>query len=477
MSGQVDGERNIFFPGEDFQNFPGSGIGQVSIMRKTETGVSAVLLDKATEWLTRSSMAGETLQTILLGFCERLAAAGLPVARAHMTFSMLHPLYDAVGFTWHRSQGLTIEGFRHKQGEKPERFLSSPYYYLLSNKLDHLRRRFTPDSADEFPVFTELKQQGMTDYLAFIQPFGADSMQGMMGSWSTDSRSGFDDDMIASLLRLQSQLAVAAKIAVLGKLTNSMLTTYLGGDAGRRVLNGQIKRGDGETIRAALVMGDMRQSTALAEKEGRQLYIETLNQFFDALAAPFNRNGGEILSFIGDGFLAVYPCGRHREPSVIACQAAVSALAQAQANVAALNKERRKNDKSAIRYGVGLHVGNVMFGNVGLRDRLTFSAFGSAVNEVQRLQGLTKRYSSEIIASGNFVNYSGGDWVKLGDEKLRGVGQKVTVLRPKSLACCNADKLSDDSNVDELSEAEQIMLLHRNAGSNEPNRVLETSSK
>src|SRR5690606_11829557 len=112
-----------------------------------------------------------------------------------------------------------------------------------------------------------------------------------------DSRSGFDDDMIASLLRLQSQLAVAAKIAVLGKLTNSMLTTYLGGDAGRRVLNGQIKRGDGETIRAALVMGDMRQSTALAEKEGRQLYIETLNQFFDALAAPFNRNGGEILSF------------------------------------------------------------------------------------------------------------------------------------------------------------------------------------
>ncbi len=118
-----------------------------------------------------------------------------------------------------------------------------------------------------------------------------------------------------------------------------------------------------------------------------------------------------------------------------------------------------------------------MFGNVGLRDRLTFSAFGSAVNEVQRLQGLTKRYSSEIIASGNFVNYSGGDWVKLGDEKLRGVGQKVTVLRPKSLACCNADKLSDDSNVDELSEAEQIMLLHRNAGSNEPNRVLETSSK
>ncbi|MFK0684511.1 adenylate/guanylate cyclase domain-containing protein [Ochrobactrum sp. BD67] len=446
-------------------------------MRKTQTGVSTVLLDKAAEWLTRSSMAGETLQTILLGFCERLAAAGLPVARAHMTFSMLHPLYDAVGFTWHRTQGLTIEGYRHRQGENSERFRASPYYYLLSNKLDHLRRRFTPDSVDEFPVFTELKQQGMTDYLAFIQPFGAHSMQGMMGSWATDSRSGFDDDMIGALLKLQSHLAVAAKIAVLSKLTDSMLTTYLGGDAGRRVLNGQIKRGDGETIRAALVMGDMRQSTALAEKEGRQVYIDTLNQFFDALAAPFNRNGGEILSFIGDGFLAVYPCGRHREPSVVACQAALSALAQAQANVASLNRERRKNGKSAIRYGVGLHVGNVMFGNVGLRDRLTFSAFGSAVNEAQRLQALTKRFSSEIIASGNFVNYSGGDWVKLGDEKLRGVGQKVTVYRPNSLTCCNADELADGFNAGGLSEAEQIMLLYRDADSKVSQNAGEKATK
>ena len=104
-------------------------------------------------------------------------------------------------------------------------------------------------------------------------------------------------------------------MAVLGKLADNMLTTYLGGNAGKRVLNGQIQRGDGETIRAALVMADMRQSTMLAEKDGRQVYIDTLNQFFDAIAAPFNRNGGEILSFLGDGFLAVYPCGRHAEPS------------------------------------------------------------------------------------------------------------------------------------------------------------------
>ena len=144
--------------------------------------------------------------------------------------------------------------------------------------------------------------------------------------------------MIAALLRIQNHLAVAAKMAVLSRLADNMLTTYLGDDAGKRVLSGQIRRGDGDTIRAALVMADMRGSTMLAEQEGREVYIETLNQFFDAIAAPFNRSGGQILSFLGDGFLAVYPCDRHREPSEIACRAALAAALKATRRMSALNE-------------------------------------------------------------------------------------------------------------------------------------------
>jgi len=295
----------------------------------------------------------------------------------------------------------------------------------------------------------------------------------MMGSWATDSSEGFSDPMIAKLLRLQNHLAVAAKMAVLGKLADNMLTTYLGGNAGKRVLNGQIRRGDGETIRAALVMGDMRQSTVLAEKEGRQAYIDTLNHFFDAIAAPFNRGGGEILSFMGDGFLAVYPCGRHKDPSKVACQSALSAVSKAQARVAELNIMRQQEGLSAIKYGIGLHVGNVMFGNVGLKDRLTFSAFGSAVNEVQRLQSLTKKYDREVVASQAFATYCGGDWTTLGEEKLRGVGQKVTVLLPKPAGqTAQLDDAYDEITYDGLSEAEQVMLLHRDAKSTPPKRPL-----
>ncbi len=151
MSGQVDGERNIFFPCEDFQNFPGSGIGQVSIMRKTETGVSAVLLDKATEWLTRSSMAGRRCKPYFWvsasARCRRSSGCAGAYDILDASPTLRRRWFYMASFT-----GVDHRGFRHKQGEKPERFLSSPYYYLLSNKLDHLRRRFTPDSADEFPV-------------------------------------------------------------------------------------------------------------------------------------------------------------------------------------------------------------------------------------------------------------------------------------------------------------------------------------
>jgi adenylate cyclase len=435
-------------------------------MSSTPADISQILMDKVADWLTSSSLVGDDLETMVRGFCERLAAAGAPLVRIHLTFSMLHPLYDALGFTWERGRGMEIESFRRKAGVPPERFLRSPYFHLLNHKLDHLRRRIDHAAPSEFPIFDDLKLLGATDYLAFVHSFGGNSSQGMMGSWSTDSATGFSESMIGALLRLQNHLAVATKMAVLNKLADNMLTTYLGGDAGKRVLNGQIKRGEGETIRAALIMADMRGSTRLAEIAGREVYIDTLNQFFDAIAAPFNRAGGQILSFLGDGFLAVYPCERHRAPSEIACRAALAAGLKAARRMADLNVGRKQEGLGEIGYGIGLHVGNVMFGNVGLSDRLTFSAFGSAVNEVQRLQGLTKKYPHRLIASKEFATYCGGDgWMTIGKEKLAGVRQKLTILSPDLTDTVPVeDDTGTEAIYDRMSDAEQVMLLHRDAG-------------
>ena len=424
--------------------------------------VSTILLDRVATWLAESALAGEDLESIVRGLCERLTAAGMPIRRVHLSFSMLHPLYDALGFTWERGGGMSVEQFRTKSVEKPERFLRSPYYYLLSNNLDHLRRRIDANTPSEFPIFDDLKTMGVTDYMAFIHSFGKDTSQGMIGSWSTDAAGGFSDEMISALLKIENHLAVAAKMAVLGRLADNMLTTYLGGNAGRRVLSGQIKRGDGETIRAALVMADMRKSTVLAERDGRQVYIDTLNEFFDAIAAPFNRGGGEILSFLGDGFIAVFPCGRHKEPSQVACRAALTASIKATRRMAKLYGRREIAGLSEIGFGIGLHVGNVMYGNVGLKDRLAFSAFGAAVNEVQRLQELTKKYRRNIVASEAFVDYCEGAWTALGNETLRGVDAPINVLAPDLGETGQPDEDGAfEASYDGHSDAENVILLHR----------------
>jgi adenylate cyclase len=212
-------------------------------------------------------------------------------------------------------------------------------------------------------------------------------------------------------------------------------------------------------------MGDMRGSSRLAETAGREVYIDTLNQFFDAIAAPFNRKGGQIMSFLGDGFIAVYPCERHRAQSEIACQAALAAAHKASARMMELNLRRKEQGLGDIKFGIGLHVGNVMFGNVGLTDRLTFSVFGSAVNEVQRLQTLTKKYPHSVLASKDFASYCGANsWLTLGTEELAGIKQKLTVLSPD---LSGALALDEDATLepfhDRRSDAEQVMLLHRDA--------------
>jgi adenylate cyclase len=427
--------------------------------------VSPTLIEGVSSWLKQSTLNNTDLETIVRETCERLAAVGIPLVRVHLSFSMLHPLYTSLSFTWRRGQQVSVQGYSLGRGKTPpERYLASPYYQLVSKNLSHLRRRIEPDAPSEFPIFDDLKALGATDYLAFRRTFGDSDDRGMLGSWATDAAQGFGDDMIKALLRIEDSLAVAAHTAVLRKLADNMLTTYLGGDAGGRVLSGHIRRGDGETIRAALVMADMRNSTGIAENAGRQVFIDTLNEFFDAVATPFNGDGGEILSFVGDGFLAVFPCERKKTASQIATRKAMHAAGNAVARMAELNRNRAERGLDEINFGIGLHVGNVMFGNVGLRSRLTFSAFGSAVNEVQRLEDLTKKFHRPIVASAVFRDYCGGDWVPLGEEKLRGILEPVAVFSPGPKNMTRDGSAHMTFGIEEnRSDAEELILLHRGA--------------
>ena len=244
--------------------------------------------------LMAQSLKDADLETIARGCCERLHGAGLPIARVQLSFSMLHPLYRGVGYTWRRGQGLRVDAYRHAPDDdtRTDMFRKSPYYHLLKHELDHLRRRLDMGGAAEFPIFDDLRQEGLTDYLAFTSSFELDKGQGMLGSWATDQRGGFTDGEIEALLGIQDTLAVACKMAARSGVAKSALSTYLGAKAGERVLSGQIKRGDGETTRAAIVWGDLRNSTGMAEI-GRQAYIDNINAKEDVLVNKGD-NGWEM---------------------------------------------------------------------------------------------------------------------------------------------------------------------------------------
>lgn len=427
---------------------------------------SAVLIERVADWLRRQALQENELEAIVRDCCERLYAAGMPIARVQFSFSVLHPLYRAMGYTWRRGKGLEIEGYRHVPGGQTDRFAKSPYYHILSNNLEHLRRRLDTGTQLEFPILEELRKEGLTDYLAFSSEFVVGTGRGMLGSWATDQAGGFTDEEISSVLRIQDRLAVACKVAVQDTLAQNALSTYLGRGAGRRVLNGQIRRGDGETIKAAIVIGDMRNSTRLAEQLGRQAYIDCLNVFFDNVAGAFDDAGGEILSFMGDGFLAIFPSGESPAGRKEACRTAHVAAVTAVQRMNEVNRTRAGDKQGEIGYGMGLHIGNVMFGNVGLEDRLSFSVFGRAVNEASRLEALTKAHNVPIIASEEFRGRCEGTWDHLGSESLKGIGHVMSIFSPcRSAVECDVVHIARKIRQKEPSDAENVVLLHRGQAS------------
>lgn len=442
---------------QDDVQAPGSGVWTPGTDARSKVNALA-------DWLIAQALADTDVETIVGGCCRQLAEAGVPVVRLHLSFSVLHPLYSNVGYLWRLNEGLEVSGYRHvADGVERDLYLNSPYYYLEHNGLTSIRRTISPSIEPQFPILAELREGGATDYLAFALRFDPAGEQVMMGSWTTDEDGGFSVDDIRALHTIQERLAVACKVAIRSAIARRVLATYLGRDAGARVLSGQIRRGDAETIQAAIVWGDMRGSTVLADQLGRGPYTETLNVFFDTVAGAIEDAGGEILSLAGDGFLAVFHCGRTRSERVEACRKALAGAVEAPKRMAEVNRERETRHEVQLEFGIGLHIGNVMYGNVGLIDRLSFSAFGAAVNETVRLQEVAKHHGIAIVASGEFTDYAGGEWETLGETVLRGFENAVAVYSPKDGTGDEVRIPRRDRAGHGLTDAEAIVLLHRAA--------------
>lgn len=393
--------------------------------------VAPAMLDQLDDWLMAEALADADIEPIVYGCCERLQAAGVPLIRGYFAFSVLHPLHSALGITWVKGEGSSVADYPHVPGGVNPGFAKSPHYYMMQRGLETMRVHLDDSQRQyAFPILDDLKKEGVTDYLAFTVQFEVGMGNGMIGSWATDHGAGFSDNDIAVLMHVQRSLAVASKMAIKNQLMRNLVKTYLGKQAGKRVLNGRIKRGDGEAIKAAIWYADLRNSTVMADTLSRNEYIDTLNTFFDATGGSVTTNGGQILSFIGDAILAIFPVDDKGNTPAVVCEQALDSASLARSKVHEINIGRGMTGKSPLDFGVGLHLGEVTYGNVGIPSRLTFSVFGAAVNEVARLDGLTKDLGEPVLATKAFADAVSHEWRALGQHAMKGVGREMKVFAP-----------------------------------------------
>jgi adenylate cyclase len=387
------------------------------------------LIQPIREWLITQALGEPDIVELFETMCGRLAAIGLPIVRARLIWQTLHPLFRAEQVLWNKGTDASLDQFAH-QDQETEDWRASPLRFVIEHKLAVLRRKLQgPEEMLDFPMLHDLKAKGITDYLvlatAIENPLAArDPMapmpRGILVTWASDRPAGFSDDDLKCLQSIQRVLALASKTVIQARVSENIAATYLGARAGRSVLSGQIRRGDGEKTNAVVWISDLRNSTTSAETMPSDVYFAMLNSYFEATAAPVVENGGEVLDFIGDAVLGIFP---YDDETGLrdAVDRAHDALDQALAAGRQANAVREKEGLERYKFGVGLNVGDVKFGNIGIPQRLTFSVIGRTVNEVSRIESMTKLLQQPVLAGERLARIGPERWRSVGAHKLDGM--------------------------------------------------------
>ncbi|MCH9672279.1 MAG: adenylate/guanylate cyclase domain-containing protein [Gammaproteobacteria bacterium] len=386
------------------------------------------------QWLMEEALGDIVFSEVFPSLCERLAGLGVSIIRAHVAMGSLHPMVSSTDITWWRGK-LTTQSSRGFTSDVNEQWQRSPLRAVVEGGLEGLRFRLDePGEWSNYPVLHEFVANGATDYLVLSFGFTArsrarDVKDGAVTSWVSNRIGGFTDSEVTLLRRVAATVAVLAKISKREQTLVGLVSAYLGSEAGRRVLNGQIRRGDLETIPAVIWYSDMRRSTSLAESLSSEDFLLALNDYFESTASAVLDHGGEVLRFIGDAVLAIFPVsgveGAERWARV-----ALAAAVSAQRQLRVTNSRREAQGQPSLDFGLGLHVGDVQFGNIGTEERLEFSVVGPAANKVCRIEGLTKELGEGIVVSGEFAGLLTVNWRSLGVHQLQGIALDQELFAP-----------------------------------------------
>jgi adenylate cyclase len=357
-----------------------------------------------------------------------------------MIVDTLHPAYEGRAFVWRRAAGQPhseqVEYGPSDAGEMAETWRRSVFFHLLETGGSRFRVRFHAGETTDFPRLAQLREEGMSDVVALLTRFAGSDSIGEMDSlycyWATDRPDGFTDDEVQALAGLMPPLALAVKCVSLEGIAGTLVQTYLGRDAGQRVLRGRIRRGVAETINAVLWYSDLRDFTRITDRAAPEQIIPFLNDYAEAVIASIYEHGGDVLKLIGDGALAIFTAA----PGEASCRDAIAAYDLTQDRVVQLNRHREAAGEPITQVRVGLHAGEVFFGNIGSRERLDFTVVGPAVNEVARIAALCRAVDRDILLSQAFAEAMArlerGRLVSVGRYALRGVErpQELFTLDP-----------------------------------------------
>ena len=375
------------------------------------------------DWMLHKGRLLREPQDLVGELCVRIRAQGMPLDRVGFFFWTLHPQYWGIAMFWDGEQVKVLQGTRELQ--RSDSYLGSPAARIRAGERVirwRLDGDYPPGSG---MVYDELKAAGMTDYVIVEVVFS----NGVRNSVSLATRrpGGFSDHDIGELQQLLHPFALAMENFTNRDLARTLLDTYLGRISGSRVLEGQVQRGDGEELDAVIWFSDLRDSTPLATTLGGRGFLELLNEYFEATAGAVLEHGGEVLRFIGDASLAVFPVGSASARRA-ACATAVEAARAARARAGVTNRRRKAGGQPEFAFGIGLHIGRVLYGNIGTPERLEFSVIGAAANETARIEALSKTTGADVVLSGAVVSELGEDWPSLGRFELRGVGEPAEVF-------------------------------------------------
>jgi len=396
----------------------------------TETAYVEVL-----ELLHRRSLEGWEMRDLLGELAECLGTLGMRLCRLHIGRPILHPLFVVGAYTWYQNSKVEFDTYSRGQ-EQEKAFRESPVFpFFVSGESEGRYRIRSGTDSDRFPLFVKVAAEGGTDYFLQLKGYpdriseSPTGQEGMLISWISSEPDGFSPKDIELLRRLHSPLCVEINNLTHKLLVRDILRAYLGDLSADRVYAGQIQRGDGDVIEAVILFCDLRGSSSLAEHYDLEGFLAVLNEYYDITAGAILDGGGEVLRYIGDASLAIFPIDRYSDGGE-ACQAAMQAAFDAVVRSEQLNVNRVERGEQIIEFGIGLHYGTVAYGNIGTAGRLEFTVIGKAANEAARIEAQCKELGETILVSDVFAKHLDYPWRSHGHFELRNIGHPIEILSP-----------------------------------------------